>query len=153
MDWYPAFICENGHVVRTCDDQCDDRFCQKCGARVIHCCPQCGATIPGKMRDDAADLLFPYHVPNYCASCGKPYPWTANAIEAAVYMIQESDLPKDEKRQLIDVLPDVVSETPKTQLAASRMKRALALGGWLAEGLREFLVAFGCELVKAKVFP
>lgn len=54
---------------------------------------------------------------------------------------------------LIDVLPDVVSETPKTQLAASRMKRALALGGWLAEGLREFLVAFGCELVKAKVFP
>lgn len=153
MDYYPAFICENGHDVCTCDDQCEDRFCQKCGAWVIHCCPHCGEIIPGKMRGDVAGFLFPFYVPKYCASCGKPFPWTANAIEAATYMIQESDLPEDEQQRLIDVLPDMVEKTPRTQLATVRAKKALALGGWLAEGLRSFLVEFGCELLKSKIFP
>ena len=47
--------------------------------------------------------------------------------------------------KLIDSLPDMLTETPGTQLASIRYKRAVAIGGFIAEGLRDFAVSFGCE--------
>lgn len=56
------------------------------------------------------------------------------------------------QRKLIEILPDVISETPKTQLAAFRIQKAMtSCSKFLAEGLRQFAIDFGCELLKQKL--
>ena len=62
-----------------------------------------------------------------------------------MYMIRESEMDDAAQEKLIESLPDMLAETPRTQLAAVRYKKAAALGGFLAEGLRDFAVTFGCE--------
>ena len=152
MSYYPAFICENGHVIRTATDSCTDKFCSACGAHVIHKCPNCNSVIRGKDRD-AYGFAAIYITPAYCKDCGKPYPWIVNAIEATALILQEEPgLTFDECQKLIDILPDVVTETPKTQLAAVRIKKAFATAGtFVADGLRKFAIDFGCELLKKQL--
>lgn len=150
MNYYPAFICENGHAISTASHLCPDRHCSKCGARIISKCPICDNTIKGRADNgDPNAMIFKYTVPAYCRHCGKPYPWTAAAIESASVMIAESELSTNEQQKLISVLPDIVTETPRTQLASSRIKRAMACGdGFIAEGLRDFVINLGCEAAK-----
>ena len=96
--------------------------------------------------------LADYIVPNYCRSCGKPYPWTVAAIEATVYMLEESELQADEREKLVEVLPDMIVETPKTQLATVRLQKTIAKAGeFAAEGLKQFAITFGCEYVKTRL--
>lgn len=150
MDYYPAFICGNGHAVSTLSNYCSDNFCSKCGAALISKCPDCGNTIKGRSVEFGG--LTDYTVPAYCRFCGKPYPWTKAAIEATMYMLQESELSDEEQRKLIEVLPDVIAETPKTQLAAVRIQKAMkTAGAYVAEGIRDFVISFGCELLKSKM--
>ena len=65
-----------------------------------------------------------------------------------MYMLQESSLPAADQEKLINSLPDMISETPRTQLASVRYKKAIAVGGFVAEGLRDFVVNFGSEAFK-----
>lgn len=148
MSHYPAFICENGHPISTCSGSQPDKFCQKCGARIISSCTNCGKTIRGIMRDDSYALFTKYAVPSYCPSCGKPYPWISNAIEATVCMLKESELSTADQDKLISSLPDILTETPQTQLASARYKKAIAIGGFIAEGLRDFVTNFACDAFK-----
>ena len=148
MAYFPAFICENGHPVSTTAYSCPDKYCSICGKAVISKCKNCGSTIRGDY-DSQFGYIGEYEVPSYCPDCGKPYPWTIAAIEATMYMLEESELSSDEQRKLIDILPDVLAETPKTQLASIRFKKAMSnAGSFIAEGLRDFAVEFGCELFK-----
>lgn len=152
MAHYPAFICENGHVIKSLSDSCTDKFCTICGARVIFKCPNCNIVIRGRSRDTYG-FVTEYTAPAYCKDCGKPYPWTRNAIEATVLMLEEeTNLAHDERQKIIDILPDVITETPRTQLAAVRIRKAIAsAGSFVAEGLRQFAIDFGCELLKKQL--
>lgn len=148
MSNYPAFICENGHEISSRKASCTDAFCSQCGARVINKCPECQCTIRG-LSMESYGFIVDYDVPAYCRSCGKPYPWTVRSIESTVIMLQESDLSFDDQQKLIDILPDALSETPKTQLASIRFQKAIAnAGNFVGEGLRQFAITFGCELFK-----
>lgn len=148
MGHYPAFICTNGHPISTSSANCKDKYCSLCGKPVISKCENCNTVIKGKY-DGQFGTIADYKVPSYCPDCGKPYPWTKVAIEATVYMLEESDLAPDEQKKLIEVIPDVFTETPKTQLASIRYKKAIAgAGNFVADGLREFAITFGCEMFK-----
>ena len=58
-------------------------------------------------------------------------------------------LDRDLQEKLIASLPDIVTETPKTNLAIVRFKRVLAPAGkFTADSLRQFAIDFGCELAK-----
>ena len=94
-------------------------------------------------------------MPAYCRGCGKPYPWTERAIQATIELLAEDDnITADECNRLIEVLPDTISETPRTQLAIVRIKKALKyLGEFAADGIRQFIIDFGCELVKKQLGP
>lgn len=150
MSYFTAFICKNGHEISSTTYSCNDKFCTKCGSPIISKCPNCNTTIRG-CYDSQFEYLVDYDVPAYCPACGKPYPWTAAAIEATMYMIQESDIQNTDQEKLIESLPDMIAETPKTQLAAVRYKKAAAVGGFIAEGLRDFAVNFACESFKHAV--
>jgi len=125
------------------------RFCTKCGAETITDCPKCGEKIRGRYEETGIIVVGDkYNPPSYCHNCGSPYPWTKSAIDTAKALILEDELLSDmEKEKLTESIPDIVVETPKTQLAVSRFKKVLLkVGNFTAEGLRQFIIDFGCEI-------
>lgn len=151
MQYDVALICGNGHLITAnlCMNPEDhEAFCSQCGAPTISECPHCHKKIKGRLADEF--FITEYDVPAYCIYCGEPFPWTTNAIESTALIIrEESSFNEQEQNALIEVLPDIIVETPKTNLAAVRLKKCLASAGkFTAEAVRQFALDFGCELAK-----
>lgn len=150
-DFY-AKICTNGHISIENHPLRNQEFCETCGAKMISKCPNCDSTIKEWHYNNGIAVLGTprFAKPLYCRSCGKPYPWTEAAIEATSLMIQEdTELSELERKNLEDSLPDIIAETPKTKVAAVRIKKALLTAGeFTADAIREFVIEFGCELAK-----
>lgn len=147
MEFNIGHICTNGHPAQVSGEDYCDNFCTLCGAEVIHACPHCGSFIKGH----PARHYGTYYAPAYCYNCGKPYPWTETAIQATIDILAEdTQIPDADRAKLVEVLPDAVSETPRTQLAAVRIGKAFkSLGSFTAEALRQFLIEFGCTVLKS----
>lgn len=153
MGYDVALICKNGHIINSSfrrSPEYNSDFCSRCGARTIHKCPNCGRDIKGDIIDDDFIYCSRYNVPSFCEYCGNPFPWTKSAIDNAAMLIREEEsLSDDLKSSLVESLPDVISETPRTSLAIIRTKKCLASAGkFTAEGIRQFVIDFGCELAK-----
>lgn len=152
-----AQVCLNGHCITDALDanpECGQPFCDKCGAATITSCPSCGARIHGDYYTPGLCVVgFGYRVPAYCYACGEPYPWTQRAIEATEEIIQDEDeLDDNQKEKLTSSLPNIISETPQTQVAIIRLKKAMSSAGkFTADALRQFAIDFGCELVKKQL--
>ena len=140
-----ATICKNGHAI-SIRGRTSEKYCSKCGAENISRCQNCNAIIHG--WDDRWLAGKKYQVPKYCYNCGNPYPWTEQAIEATKELIlEDEELSELEKNKLSLSLSDIMIETPKTTLAATRIKKALLTAGhFTADALRQFVIDFGCEL-------
>ena len=147
-----AAVCRNGDVMYSHLDEplYDEKYCRICGKEIITRCPSCNAPIKGSYEIRDTIPFGRYTPPNYCPNCAAPFPWTQAKIQNAAKIIEEEENFSEEQRdKLVEVLPDVVVETPKTQLAAVRVKKALqSAGQFTVEGLRQFLMDCGCELVK-----
>lgn len=150
--YYDATICKNGHTL-SAYEEIPGLFCHKCGAESITCCPNCQTNIRGEICTNIPMVGYPYKPPAYCFKCGKPFPWTTQALDVAKELIDDDDnLDALSKEKLTDLLPDLLVETPKSNLAASRLKKALMVAGkFTAEGLRQFAIDFGCELAKKQL--
>lgn len=147
-------ICQNGHVVQSTEWITGDEFCEKCGAEMIDRCPSCKAPI--RAWDYGGFIMIDtpeYDRAAYCKNCGKAYPWTRSAIEAASELIEEEEeLDEVQRNKLVSSLPDIVAETPKTRIAVVRFKKALiAVGKFTADGLRQFIIDFGCEFARKQL--
>lgn len=152
MPYDVALICENGHVINSHVHKYPDqnsKFCSVCGALAISSCPHCQQNIKGHSTGDYS-YLSTYKVPSYCEHCGAPFPWTESAIHNAALIIQEEEeLSAELKESIVDALPDIVTETPATNLAMVRVKKGLAAAGkFTSDALRQFVIDFGCELAK-----
>lgn len=161
MDYYQtAQICLNGHcITSTYENDPLDRqpFCDQCGAKTIIECPSCHAKIRGSYTYGDNSTFFGglgYKVPAFCSQCGAPFPWTQTALDVAAALINEEDeLSSNDREALVEVLPAIINQTPKTSLAAVRFKKALsAAGEFTKDGLRQFAIDFGCELFKKLLF-
>lgn len=155
MEYYSiAQICLNGHrITGVFPDDSSEKYCSRCGAETITNCLNCNASIRGDYVIELMyDELHCIHKPNpaYCINCGEPYPWTEDALEATRILIDEEDmLGNDDKEKLKQSLTDIISETPRTTLAVSRVKKAcISAGGFLKEGLMQFATDFACEVAK-----
>ena len=153
-----ALICKNGHLITdSLEDEpfAQQNFCSICGAEIISACSECGTKFIGAKRyeQNAFTTPGPRKVPAYCRQCGKPYPWTQAALDAATALIREEDeLSEAQREQLVTSLPDIVTETPKTSVAIVRFKKGLsAVGKFTAEGLRQFAIDLGCELARKQL--
>lgn len=148
-----AAICTNGHI--NCDSLGDeynsaDKFCPECGAPVIMQCPHCNSFIRGAyiVNFDCLDTLDKPDA--YCFNCGEAYPWTDAALKNAILVLQEeADLSPELKESTSASLPDIITETPGTNLAIIRLKKCLSSAGkFTSDALRQFVIDFGCELAK-----
>ena len=142
-----------GHMINDTADmhpECNQLFCSKCGAASVSFCPSCNAMIHGEYDCGVVVIGGSTPVEPYCYNCGKPYPWTESALKNARLLIQEEEEFSEQlKASLSDSLPDIVSETPGTQLAVVRTKKALTSAGkFTADAMRQFVIDFGCELAK-----
>lgn len=142
--YYTALICENGHVrsyMREVEPQLEIRRCPECGAAVLDQCPSCAAPLKGcdsrQQQVSYAPIRYEY-VPDvrkpvraaYCPHCGCAYPWTKAALDAAQELIGETeDLSCEEKEKLKASLPDLIADTPQTQVAVVRVKKWLGMAG------------------------
>ncbi len=110
------------------------------------------------MDDRYGDLRYAlesFPLPNFCLSCGKPFPWTFTAIEAAKKLAHELEL-LDEQEQAIlaNLINDLVKESPKTQAAAARVKRLVLKAGVEAVSMfKDILTGVLSEAVKKILFP
>lgn len=89
-------VCEAGHQitdqVRKTSRQLPKR-CPDCGSPTITACPECNHPIPGTMYYPNVISMGSDAVPDHCAECGKPYPWTKAKprTEKAQPMTQQSN--------------------------------------------------------------
>lgn len=148
--YHTAQICLNGHLI--CESieihpEEAQSFCSDCGAQTIKECPSCHSKLRGYYD---SDFIMLTKVEKYCFNCGNPYPWTSSALESTQLLIQEDEaLQEQQKTLLIDSLPDVIVETPKTKLAVVRMQKLLnSAGKFTTDIVRQFVIDFGCELAK-----
>lgn len=152
MAYDSALICKNGHLINDNVHQYPEyncAFCEKCGSPAISTCPHCNKEIRGRSNGEFS-YIGDYDVPAYCIYCGKPFPWTETAIESATLIIQEEEsLNEQQQNALIETLPDIITETPKTNVAVVRMKKCFTSAGkFTIDALRQFAIDFGCELAK-----
>ena len=80
--WYDLMqVCENGHKITGYGESAPEELvknCKTCGAATLTNCPRCGAAIQGCKHDPESDLCdLDYSTPpEFCHSCGGPFPWT-----------------------------------------------------------------------------
>ena len=112
-----AEICERGHIINENVGRNPNESkpnCRHCGAKGITECPSCHKPIRGRIIYDSHSLTTEPHMrrPDYCAECGKPYPWTFAGIEIAQEMIEELSALDDEDRQVLrEALPSLIQRT------------------------------------------
>ncbi|MBD5504122.1 MAG: DUF2321 domain-containing protein [Lachnospiraceae bacterium] len=152
MPYDVAQICENGHLITAClhkHPEQNSKFCSRCGAPTINACPHCHQNIKGASTGSYS-YLSPYTVPAYCEYCGTPFPWTEAAIQNAALLVQEDEeLSEELKSSIVESLPDIIAETPASNLATVRVKKGLSIAGkFTADAIRQFVIDFGCEFAK-----
>ena len=154
MDNYEtAQICLNGHMIARgieTGPEFTSKFCSDCGEKTITSCPACEHGIRGRYSARGILSLRDTPVRAYCHNCGQPYPWTQTRLETAREMADELDgLSADERENLKATLPDLISTTPKTELAATRFKKLLTkAGGEMAPAMKRVVVDLASELAK-----
>jgi hypothetical protein len=140
-DWYDtAVICRTGHVLNaTAGDRPWDyvNYCTICGAETICGCEECDYLIRGYHH--IPGVVGPYTRPSFCHHCGKPYPWTEKALEAAKELADELDISDQEKAQIRQDVEDIVRDTPRTQAAANRFKRIVGALGPVWDEFKDIL--------------
>lgn len=154
-----ALVCLNGHAVNEAMIDWPDgnsKFCPTCGATTVSSCALCNTPIRGVYHHDGAVIdVSPFRPAAFCHGCGKPYPWTEAALEAARALAQESEgLSPEDRGILTAALGDLVIDSPKTTLAVTRFKRIVARSGKeTADAFRSILTGIVTEAVKKAIWP
>lgn len=153
-----AQICLNGHIVNDSVrnyPQHSKYFCDKCGAKTITSCQNCKFDTQGHYRvSGVLSLESSYSVPAFCYNCGNPYPWTELKIQTAHELVQEiENLSDEDKNILTQSIDDIVKDSPKTTLAATRFKKIISrTGKEVAGGLRTILIDIVSEMAKKSIW-
>jgi len=121
-----ALVCMNGHVINNSFKsfpEFNTKFCEECGAATIHSCPNCGSNIRGDYKEPGlVNFSSNDTAPFFCHNCGKPYPWTEEKFKALKEIIALSEISEQDKEDFNKNLPDIISETPRTKVAALKVK-------------------------------
>jgi len=151
-----AQICLNGHVINARAGMWPHHnkdFCDKCGAATITRCPNCDTEIQGQYI--VGSWSSDYAAAAFCPYCGKPYPWIEAKIQSAHELAVElENISDEEKKTLAMSIDEITKDTPKTTLAATRLKKILLKAGKpIADAFRDILVDVASETAKKVLWP
>ena len=134
--------------------ECMENFCQICGGKTITHCPSCQSPIRGYYHVEGVISFSETPVRSYCHHCGNPYPWAEEKIQSLKELIEFDEKSTTQQKEVaISAIPDILVETPKTQVSAIEMKRFLASAGNLTrDAVTNLLVAISCEAAKGAIF-
>ena len=147
-----AQVCMNGHVTNDSTQHMPDHnqeYCDKCGKKTITSCTNCQTNIKGWYWGGGISTKE-FHPPSYCHKCGNPFPWTETRIKTVIEYSQEfGGLNNIEASELGNAITDIISETPRTQLGASKFKTIMSkVGTESANAIREIIVDIVSETAK-----
>lgn len=128
-----------------------------CGTLVITACSHCSSPIRGRAiyHDDEGDYLTSEQLDpaSYCYSCGSPYPWTQqnlDALDETLELLIELD--DEKKREVRQAVRDVLVESPRSAPAVLRIKKIAkgmeALGRQI---MVEFITKIAAESLKSQL--
>jgi len=148
-----AQICLNGHMVNEevkTRPGFSQKYCRECGARTIAKCLECDEPIEGAW-DTVEEYIALREVPGYCPNCGHPYPWTEGRIRAAKELAEEIEgLSEAKKKALSQSIDDIVRDTPRTELAATKFKKIIIKAGKAGgEALVKSVIQIATEKAKS----
>ena len=151
-----AQVCQNGHITNqgmNASPQFNKDHCDKCGEKIVSVCEHCSTPIQGRYRGRVS--VPKQHPPAYCHSCGNPFVWTQRTIESAIELsVEIGGLGGADAEQFRSSLDDVLKETPRTPLAASRLRGLLRKTGQeAAGGIRHLIIDLVSETVKKTIWP
>ncbi len=153
-----AQICLSGHITNDtmlAMPEVSEDYCKRCGEKTITSCPKCDEQIRGALLDELGGLSPLRHPPRYCHHCGKAFPWTETAIQAAIELsVEDANLDKTDEATLRDSIADIVTDSPRTQLGATRFKKVM--GKLSTEGsraVRDIIVSIVSESAKKIIWP
>ena len=147
-------MCPNGHCTTNSlesNPAHSSRFCTACGEATFSTCPHCTAPIRGYYYVVGFVSVRPWSPPSYCHECGHAYPWTERRIESAIALADEfEELSQEEKDVLKQAIPALGTDTPQTELAATRYSKLRdRLGTTASSTLDKVVGALATEAVKA----
>lgn len=113
-------------------------------------CPNCDVKIRGAYEASSPGVILFGDVmkaPAYCLNCGKAFPWTASRLESARLLTDEVEgLSAEDREQLKVTFPDLIADTPRTVVAATRFKKISAKAGRaFVDGMRQLFVDIASE--------
>lgn len=149
-----AQICLNGHVISDVAGTHPVHttpFCTQCGAQTKRTCQSCDAGIRGYYHSDI--ITGYYRRPEYCHSCGAPYPWTERSLDALRQLAHEAkELTPEEQDQLAESFDALLTDTPRTEIAIARLKRFLPrIGSEIGDAIKQVLVNIATEAAKKQL--
>ena len=166
-----AQVCLNGHMVNDRSQsrpEFSKKFCPDCGAETASRCRDCNEPIQGAMHTtymtggsrylnrppSPRTMTTNGSVRAYCHACGRPYPWTRAGIEAAKALAEELDGLNDAEKLLLQAsIDDLVSDTPRTNVALIRFKKLMPkVGKQAADGFKNVLVNVLSESVRKQLW-
>jgi hypothetical protein len=151
--YHTAQVCTNGHTVTSSIENSSSLmadFCMKCGAATVYQCGNCLKPIRGYYKTPGVISIHRYTAPNFCYGCGKPYPWMSAQIDTAKELAEElEDLTEIERAKLKSAIDDIVVESPRSELAATRIKKILdTISGTIGDTFQKIVVQIAAETVK-----
>ena len=153
-----AQICRRGHLVNTRIHETPEysgEFCPKCGQKTLTACEHCKAPINGQWHGlEGFMAMDEDDVPAYCHACGRPYPWTAEGIDAARALVAELEGLNDADRIMLSAsIDDLVVESPRTSVAVLRFKKIFGKAkGFARDLLVDVMAQIAVESAKGKLF-
>ncbi|WP_413521626.1 DUF2321 domain-containing protein [Brochothrix thermosphacta] len=119
-------VCINGHQKTDKYESTTDpkEFCADCGKKLISTCQSCRTPIKGHLKLEGVYGSFrPTNIPNYCSTCSAPHPWTSFILEQSVELLAlDTELSSSQKELIKNALPDLLVDTPATQVAIAKYK-------------------------------
>ncbi|ODJ51787.1 hypothetical protein BFR40_07240 [Brochothrix thermosphacta] len=155
---YYQSVCLNGHQKTDRYEFATDpkEFCMDCGKKLISTCQSCRSPIEGNFHVSGILVLSnrTEKVPKYCSNCSLPYPWTSSLLNnAAELLALDASLSIDEKELITDALPDLLIDTPATQVAMAKYKIVVSKATKVVkDSLYNLLIDVVSETVKKTLF-
>lgn len=152
-----AQICMNGHIINDRVDSFPEqntKYCQICGAETILVCNKCNLKIRGQYQLDGTSINK-MKLPLFCHECGNPYPWTLVKKSTVIELVNESeDVSEKDKKVFNDNIDDIIKDSPKTQIASTRLKKFLSkTGSGIGKAVRDIIVDIASETAKKIIWP